>query len=581
MEFGSWRSRLRSKLFDEARSLSIMKKELPFHLKKYIVEQAPQKYTPIDQSVWRFVLRQLKTYLSKHAHESYQEGLKKTGITIEEIPSIENISKSLESFGWSAAPVSGFIPPSAFLEMQAMRVLPIAADMRTIDHLTYTPAPDIVHEAAGHAPMVAHPEFRKYLEEYAQVARKAIINKKDLELYEAIRDLSDIKEHPNATSQEIACAQKKLDEISANMGNPSEAALLARMAWWTTEYGLIGHNNPRIYGAGLLSSAGEGKSALSSETQKIPFSIDCIKYSYDITEPQPQLFVADDFKTLSRVLQEFAKTMAFSVGGLHGLKVAQEAETANTVEFDSGLQVSGVLKNILIESDQPIYLQFVGPCQLSYKEKELHGQGRQRHIEGFGCPVGKIKTQTKNKIVWESGVTLEGELVGNVIQEKQEILRTYKNCKVTLKDKVLFDPSWGEYDLAMGEKVVSVFGGAADVEAYGEFEDFSAKRIPGKVHSDKQKDLFELYQRVRDLRQNLKKNSNIASDLQKVLDQLNKNHPHDWLLKLEIFELSFQLSEKPFWVKDIANELEQRAKKDQDIGHFIMEGIRLAPQLEI
>ena len=35
------------------------------------------------------------------------------------------------------------------------------------------------------------------------------------------------------------------------------------MNWWTVEYGLIGEiNNPKIYGAGLLSSVAESENCL-------------------------------------------------------------------------------------------------------------------------------------------------------------------------------------------------------------------------------------------------------------------------------------------------------------------------------
>jgi phenylalanine-4-hydroxylase len=554
--------------------------EIPFHLKKYIVEQEPAKYTPIDQAVWRFVLRQLKTFLGKNAHESYIDGMKKTGITVEEIPSIENISKSLNQFGWQAAPVSGFIPPASFLELQALKILPIASDMRTLEHLTYTPAPDIVHEAAGHAPMVANPDFRKYLEEYAMVAKKAIINKKDLELYEAIRDLSDIKEHPNATAEEIKTAQEKLDKISNDMGEPSEASLLARMAWWTTEYGLVDVKNPKIYGAGLLSSVGEGKSGLSDDTKKIPFSIDCIKYSYDITEPQPQLFVTDSFQTLSQVLEAFSSTMAYKRGESYGLMMAQKSETANTVEFDSGVQISGKLTNEFKDNLTPVYLQFTGPCQISYKEQELEEQGITRHKEGFGCPVGRIKSKTANRIIWASGVELNGTLIKEIKKNSKTLVMVFKNCTVLFAGKILFDPSWGEYDLVLGENVTSVFSGAADKKAYGDFEDFVAKKIPPRKYSDEQQNLFKLYQKVRDLRKNIKSNKDIEKQLSEVLSDL-KNHPKDWLLKLEILELSHQLPSDAPWTSKLKKELAALGQQKKEISHFISEGLKLADKLEI
>jgi phenylalanine-4-hydroxylase len=41
------------------------------------------------------------------------------------------------------------------------------------------------------------------------------------------------------------------------MGELSEMAQIRNLHWWTVEYGLIGTDNPKIYGAGLLSSIGE------------------------------------------------------------------------------------------------------------------------------------------------------------------------------------------------------------------------------------------------------------------------------------------------------------------------------------
>ena len=133
--------------------------KLPRHLPQYIVDQNYAAYTPVDHSVWRYVLRQNRRFLKDHAHEVYLEGLRKTGLKTEAVPSIEEMNQILAKIGWAAVPVNGFIPPAAFMEFQAYRVLVIAADMRQLDHIEYTPSPDIIHEAAGHAPIIADPEF--------------------------------------------------------------------------------------------------------------------------------------------------------------------------------------------------------------------------------------------------------------------------------------------------------------------------------------------------------------------------------------------------------------------------------------
>ncbi|MCP6134580.1 hypothetical protein NL393_35925, partial [Klebsiella pneumoniae] len=82
------------------------------------------------------------------------------------------------------------------------------------------------------------------------------------------------------------------------------------------EYGLIGTlENPKIYGAGLLSSIGESYTCMQQDVKKIWYNLDTINYPYDITQNQPQLFVTPTFQNLIDVLEAFADTMAFRRGG--------------------------------------------------------------------------------------------------------------------------------------------------------------------------------------------------------------------------------------------------------------------------
>ncbi len=287
--------------------------KIPHHLKQFIVDQDYSRYTIIDHKVWSFVMDISIPFFKKYAHSSYFEGLNKTGITFNKIPLIKNMNEKMSKIGWGAVPVRGFIPPWAFMEFQALGVLPIACDIRNSENLTYTPAPDIIHESAGHSPIIINEEYSHYLKQYGKIASKAIFSKEDEKIYFAIRKLSDLKEDRGATNKEIVIAEKELKEAKEGQSTPSEATLLSRLHWWTVEYGLIGTiNNPKIYGAGLLSSVAESQNCLSKNIKKIPLTIDCIEYPYDITEQQPQLFVAKSFSDLTTILKEFEKTMSFN-----------------------------------------------------------------------------------------------------------------------------------------------------------------------------------------------------------------------------------------------------------------------------
>ncbi len=575
-----------------------IKENLPKHLGRYIVEQDYSRYTPIDQAVWRYIMRRLFNFLSRNAHPCYREGLTKSGIGVERIPEIETMNNSLQKFGWRAVPVSGFIPPAAFMELQSLSILPIASDMRTIDHLLYTPAPDIVHEAAGHAPILVDKRFAAYLKKYAQVAKKAIISSEDIDLYEAIRVLSDAKEDPNSSAAFIKRAEEHLDKISKAISHISEAGYLGRMNWWTAEYGLIGSlKEPKIFGAGLLSSAGEAERCFDASVKKIPLTIDCINYSYDITEPQPQLFVTPNFKHLEKVLNQLSELMAYKTGGLAGLNKALRAKSVNTIQYSSGLQVSGILSQIYKNAaeDQAVYVNFSGPCQLCINNRAIHGQGVSHHTRGFGSPIGKLRgvkkpiekftttdlkklnlvVKKKVNLLFESGVSVEGT-VTSIMKEKNKILVvTFENCTVRRGTDLLFDPSWGIYDMAVGEKIVSVFGGPADRSEFHEGKDFNVKMIPRKHLNDGAKRLQTLYARVREIRENKIFTPEVAKEMKSQIGELISDFPNDWLLSLEIFELAF--SNKVFSeIRESAHgHLKQLAKLNPKFKDPIQEGLTL------
>lgn len=585
-------------------------KALPQHLRKYIVEQDYGKYTPVDHAVWRFILRQLRAYLGQHAHEVYLQGLKETGIDVERIPQIETISEHLEKFGWRALPVSGFIPPAAFMELQSLGVLPIASDMRSLEHLEYTPAPDIVHEAAGHAPILVHPEFAEYLRQYAQVARKAILNRQDIKQYEAIRDLSDMKENPASTPAQIEAATARLNDVNANMGEISEAGELSRMNWWTAEYGLIGEvARPKIFGAGLLSSVGESRWCLGPNVKRLPLTVDCIKQTYDITEPQPQLFVAEDFQHLSRVLEEMAENMAFRLGGRRGFEKAVKAASVNTIELNSGLQISGQWTEAQWDdadkSANPrraLFVKAVGPSQISFADSELKNQGPAQHPEGFSTPLGAfarfpgrcpstladaelaeagLRAGHRARLELASGFVVEGQLTKIIREGDTLLLLSWSDCRVTHAGKTYFEPAWGTFDQAVGLEIVSVYGGPADTAHYGERDDFVATRVPPRTPSETEKLKYAHYQQMRELREGDLQGMALATKLEPLVTIHARTFPNDWLLKLEGLELiQTRASEgteslQNAWKAD----LEKFAAENPALAQSIRDGLAMAAVL--
>src|SRR5712692_4600214 len=184
----------------------------PKHLLQFAVDQRYDDYTPVDHAVWRFIMRQNTFFLREYAHKVYFQGLLDTGISFDRIPRIQEMNDILSKIGWGAVAVDGFIPPAAFMEFQAYKVLVIACDMRQIHHIEYTPAPDIVHEAAGHAPIIVDSEYADYLQRFGEVGAKAMSSKKDFELYEAILHLSIFEGQPNSDAEKLEKATKLVEE---------------------------------------------------------------------------------------------------------------------------------------------------------------------------------------------------------------------------------------------------------------------------------------------------------------------------------------------------------------------------------
>ena len=523
---------------------------LPKHLLQYVVDQNYDHYSSIDQAVWRYVMRQNVNYLPSVCHGSYLEGLKKTGLSIEKIPSMYGMSRILKDIGWFAVAVDGFIPPSAFMEFQAHNVLVIAADIRQINHIGYTPAPDILHEAAGHAPIIADKEYAAYLKKFGEIGSKAFSSSEDMEIFNAIRELSILKEAPNVAPESVKQVEEKVLELQSNATAISEMSKIRNLHWWTVEYGLIGTiDNHKIYGAGLLSSISESVNCLSDKVKKIEYTVNAANTAFDITQEQPQLFVAKDFQYLNSVLDEFSETMAFKIGGDYALNLAIDSESISTCEFDSGVQVSGQFVNGLKKNNKNIYIKTLGPTALSYNNKEILNHGIKHHKDGFGMPLGSIinidsinnlNVNEKIKINYHSGVVVEGYLYDSIKNDRGHvIILSFKDCKVYLNENnnelILFDPSWGVFDLVIAESILSAYPFAADNNSFPVKEvSLSSHTIKPNLSPEKIK-LNNLYNKIRNIREeSVLLEFNVING---ILETILSDYPNEWLLVLEICEL--------------------------------------------
>jgi phenylalanine-4-hydroxylase len=214
-------------------------------------------YTPEENAVWKALYERQIKLIEGRACEEFILGVKRLGLTKDRIPQIPEVSQKLyEATGWAVYPVKALISFKEFFQLLAERKFPVATFIRLPEELDYLKEPDIFHEIFGHCPLLTHQAFADFTQ--------------------------------------------KVGELGLSM-NQEERVLLARLYWFTVEFGLIKTGQGvRIYGGGILSSKGETVYALDSEIPK-RHNFDLItvlRTTYRYDEMQKNYFIIDSFDFL-------------------------------------------------------------------------------------------------------------------------------------------------------------------------------------------------------------------------------------------------------------------------------------------
>jgi phenylalanine-4-hydroxylase len=575
--------------------------KVPAHLRKFVVEQDYSKYTAVDQAVWRFVLLQTHARLVHTAHPAYRDGLAATGISVERIPSIAEMNEKLSRFGWGAVCVDGFIPPRAFQEFQARGLLPIAADMRTRDHLVYTPAPDIIHEAAGHAPILPDPTFAAYLRRIGEIGEKAFTVPEEARVFHAIYTLSEVKEDPGTSAETVKAVEAELEAALASVTETSEAARLSRLYWWTAEYGLVGRTDDyKLYGAGLLSSLWESHSCHDPSVRKLGLDERCTDVTYDITKPQPQLFVARDFEALHEVLDRVARTLSFATGGDLALDRAIRSRELASVRFSNGAWLIGVLTE---KGPGSTWLEFQGPVAFAW-DGLIPAEHRESPSGDFATSSSRpdqalvvtgaladgttldrlddaaierrrIDRSDRHRFVFASGATVEGRVETSARARHERLLHLeLSDVRVALPGHPAIElPSYRL--LAVGEPVTA-HAGAVDPSYHGETA-FQGVRVPKpRAVPDGEKALLVLYERA--ARAHAEGSGAISREFPEVHGELVRSFPDEWLLRWNLLESLLKVKDHGALSATLKAELE-RLEVAFDYRQPIASGLRYLAKL--
>ena len=213
-------------------------------------------YSPDEDRIWATLYERQDQAIRGKACDEFFQGLDLLKMPRDRIPQLPEISKILRrETGWEVAYVPALIPFSQFFELLANKRFPAATFIRTRDELDYLQEPDIFHEIFGHTPLLTNPSFADFTHTYGK----------------------------------LGLAASKEDRV-----------FLARMYWFTVEFGLIQPPGKplRIYGGGILSSIGETEYAYSSDRpQRRRFQIlDALRTPYRIDIMQPLYYVLEDLR---------------------------------------------------------------------------------------------------------------------------------------------------------------------------------------------------------------------------------------------------------------------------------------------
>jgi len=282
--------------FDRAQAAADAAEGLPadqIDTESFYITQMYDRYSEENQRVWKQLYERRWEVLEQQASNTFIAGLKAINLQPDRVPllfgtqphptkpgeTIKGINEYLIPLtGWKSRGVPGYLPAKAFFSCLSRREFPTTVIIRPEDKMDYLPEPDIFHDIFGHVPLHADPVFADFLQTYGQAALHA---------------------------------------------GPEHEEALARLFWFTVEFGLI-HEDGRlkVYGSGLVSSHGEAAHSLEApegigegKVERRAFDLDRIcKTGFEIDKYQPILYVLDSFEQLRDAMTTYANRVLEQAG---------------------------------------------------------------------------------------------------------------------------------------------------------------------------------------------------------------------------------------------------------------------------
>ncbi len=243
-----------------------------------VTTQEWDRYSTEDHEVWATLYERRIQALRSTGASVFLRGIEDIGLRPDAVPDLNEVNARLSTrTGWRAVAVTGFIPARDFFAYLANRCFPTTITVRPKDRLDYLPEPDIFHDVFGHVPLHADPVFADFLQHFGAAASRA--------------------------------------------RSPEHVEALARLFWFTVEFGLIRENGEaRVYGSGLISSSSDAANALGPSCQRLPFSLEGVtSQPFEIDRLQEVVFVIDSFDQLFEAVEEWSSKAATEASSARGV----------------------------------------------------------------------------------------------------------------------------------------------------------------------------------------------------------------------------------------------------------------------
>ncbi|MGF1534709.1 MAG: phenylalanine 4-monooxygenase [Bernardetiaceae bacterium] len=221
-----------------------------------MLKQDYERYSAEDFEVWKLLYQRQAKVLPGRAAREFLEGIQKIDFVAERIPYFPEMNERLSAItGWNVVVVPGLIDNKSFFEYLRDAKFPASTWLRRREELDYLEEPDMFHDVYGHVPILTNQPFCDFLSGLSEIALKHIDNEWAVEM-------------------------------------------LSRVYWYTVEFGLIQQGDRlEIYGAGILSSAGESVYSLESD---IPARV-----PYDVRQLLATPYIKDKFQETYFVIQSY------------------------------------------------------------------------------------------------------------------------------------------------------------------------------------------------------------------------------------------------------------------------------------